>query len=235
MYDKSVSKIELVSKIVAELPIAPVISYLLCDSRYVCDKVMNSFLSRGFCTIGALKTNRIVYPHGVKCSVNRLAAALKGSTFPLHTVTVGERKYNIFRYEGNLNGIDNAVVLLSFPVGEMSNPKVLKAFISTDVSFSTEEILNFYVERWDIEVFFRDCKTKPAFDKYQIRSAKSIRHFWLLTSLAHLTSCLQSDNFDFSQGYHLLSDTILREHILYIYEYGKHEKNIDDLFSMLVA
>ena len=150
-------------------------------------------------------------------------------------MTVGERKYNIFRYEGNLNGIDNAVVLLSFPVGEMSNPKALRSFISTDVSLSTEEILNFYVERWDIEVFFRDCKTKLAFDKYQIRSAKGISRFWLLTSLAHLTACLQSENFDFSQGYHLLSDTIRREHILYIYEYGKHEKSIDNLFDMLSA
>ena len=155
MYDKSMSKIKLVSKIAAELPVAPVISYLLCDSWHVCDKVMNSFLGRGFYTIGALKTNRIVYPHGVKCSVSRLAAALKESAFPLHTVTVKVRKYNILRYEGNLNGIDNAVVIISFPVGEMNNPKALRAFISTDVSLSTEEILNFYVERWDIEVFQR--------------------------------------------------------------------------------
>jgi len=235
MYDKSASKIELVSKIAAELPVAPVISYLLCDSWYVCDKVMNSFLGRGFYTIGALKTNRIVYPKGVKCSVSRLAAALKESAFPLHTVTVKGRKYNIFRYEGNLNGIDNAVVLISFPVGEMNNPKALKAFISTDVSLSTEEILNFYVERWDIEVFFRDCKTKLAFDKYQIRSAKGIRRFWLLTSLAHLMACLHSENFDFSQGYHWLSDILCKEHIRYIYEYGKQEKNIDDLFDMLAA
>ena len=104
-----------------------------------------------------------------------------------------------------------------------------------DVSLSTEEILNFYVERWDIEVFFRDCKTKLAFDKYQIRSAKGIRRFWLLTSLAHLMACLHSENFDFSQGYHWLSDILRKEHIRYIYEYGKQEKNIDDLFDMLAA
>ena len=54
---------------------------------------------------------------------------------------VKKRKYNIFRYEGNLNGIDNAVVLISFPVDTMDNPNTLRAFISTDVSLSSEEIL----------------------------------------------------------------------------------------------
>ncbi len=235
IYDKSVSKIELVSKIASELPAAPVISYLLCDSWYVCDKLMNSFIGKGFYTIGALKTNRIVYPKGIKCSVSRLAAALKESTLPFRTVTVKGRKYNIFRYEGNLKGIDNAVVLISFPVDEMNNPKALRAFISTDVSLSTEKILNFYVNRWEIEVFFRDCKTKLAFDKYQIRSSKGIRRFWLLTSLAHFIACSCSESFCFSEGFHSLSFTIQKERIQYIYEFGKSEKNITDLFDMLVA
>ena len=235
MYDKSVSKIELVSKIACELPFVPVISYLLCDSWYVCDKVINSFIVKGFYTIGALKTNRIVYPKGVKCSVSRLAAALKESNLPFCTVTVKGHQYNIFRYEGNLNGIDNAVVLISFPVGQMSNPKALRAFISTDVSLSTEEILHFYVKRWEIEVFFRDCKTKLAFDKYQIRSSKGIRRFWILTSLAYFIACFCSESFCFSEGFHSLASTIQKEQIQYIYEFGKSEKNIADLFDMLIA
>ena len=235
MYDKSVSKIELVSKIACELPFVPVISYLLCDSWYVCDKVINSFIVKGFYTIGALKTNRIVYPKGVKCSVSRLAAALKESNLPFCTVTVKGHQYNIFRYEGNLNGIDNAVVLISFPVGQMSNSKALRAFISTDVSLSTEEILNLYVERWEIELFFRNCKTKLAFDKYQIRFSKGIRRFWILTSLAYFIACFCSESFCFSEGFHSLASTIQKEQIQYIYEFGKSQMNIADLFDMLVA
>ncbi len=197
MYDKSVSKIELICRIASELPVAPVVSYLLCDSWYVCDKVINSFISKGFYTIGALKTNRIIYPHGIKCNVSSFASALKESAMPFHIVTVKKRKYNIFRYEGNLNGIDNAVVLISFPVDTMDNPNTLRAFISTDVSLSSEEILNVYVNRWAIEVFFRDCKTKLAFDGYQIRSRKGIRRFWIITSLAYFIACSQSKSFHF--------------------------------------
>ena len=63
----------------------------------------------------------------------------------------------------------------------MSNPKAFRAFISTNPSLSIEEILNIYVNRWEIEVFFRNFKTKLAFDCYQIRSSKGIKCFcWSL-------------------------------------------------------
>ena len=233
MYDKTVSKIDLVCKIASELPIPPTVSYLLCDSWYVCEKVIDCFIKSGFYTVGALKTNRIIYPLGVKCSISQLAEKLKENTDLFYTVTVKSRKYNIFKYEGNLNGIDNAIVLISFPAAEMSNPKALRAFICTDVSLSTEEILNLYVNRWEIEVFFRDCKTRLAFDKYQIRSSKGIRRFWLITSLAYFIACCESQSFDFSEGYSSVAHKIKCEKIRYIYEFGKSGKDISDLLDMV--
>lgn len=59
----------------------------------------------------------------------------------------------MYRYEGNLNGIENAVVLLSYPEKAFGNPKALRAFISTNAALSTQEILSWYVCRWPIEVF----------------------------------------------------------------------------------
>ena len=47
----------------------------------------------------------------------------------------------MYRYKGNLNGIENAVVLLSYPEKAFGNPKALRAFISTNVDLSTQEIL----------------------------------------------------------------------------------------------
>ena len=95
--------------------------------------------------------------------------------------------------------------------------------------------MNLYVERWEIELFFRNCKTKLAFDKYQIRSSKGIRRFWILTSLAYFIACFCSESFCFSEGFHSLASTIQKEQIQYIYEFGKSEKNIADLFDMLIA
>jgi len=62
MYNKSISKIDIVQNIAKELPVPPVMSYFLCNCWYVSEKIINTFAERGFHTIGALKTNRILYP-----------------------------------------------------------------------------------------------------------------------------------------------------------------------------
>ena len=66
MYNKSISKINIVENIAKELPVPPVISYFLCDCWYTFEKIINTFATRGFHTIGALKINRMLYPFGFK-------------------------------------------------------------------------------------------------------------------------------------------------------------------------
>ena len=224
MYDKSVSKIDIVKQIAEELPTAPTSSYLLCDSWYVCEKVVNAFICKGFYTVGALKTNRILYPYGTKMNVCEFAGKLIEAKCRelFHLVTVKGRKYYVYRYEGNLNGIENAVVLLSYPAKSFGKEKALRAFISTNAALSDEEILDLYVVRWEIEVYFRDCKMKLAVDKYQIRSANGIKHFWLIASLAYMIACFESKRYNFSEGYHLLSQTIRREQISFIFDYAQN-------------
>ena len=48
LYDKTVSKIDIAANIAEELPTAPNPSYLLCDSWYVCETVLDAFLGKGF-------------------------------------------------------------------------------------------------------------------------------------------------------------------------------------------
>ena len=45
------------------------------------------------------------------------------------------------------NGIENAVVLISYPKDAFHVPKALRAFISPDASLSARKILDIYVER----------------------------------------------------------------------------------------
>lgn len=176
-------KIQQALNIAESLPEAERPSYALMDSWYTSPKLVNAFLAKGYHTIGALKTNRIIYPQGVRISIRDFAGTcIRKSDASL--VTVGKESYWVYRYEGNLNGLDNAVVLISYPEKAFGKLDALRAFLCTDMELNTAMILRYYQNRWDIEVFFKQQKSIFGFDGYQIRSAKGIERFWLILSLA---------------------------------------------------
>lgn len=155
-------------------------------------------------------------------------------SLPFIYKTVGSRSYYVYQYEGSLNDIDNAVVLISYPTDAFHAPKALRAFISTDVFLSTREILNKYVERWPIEVFFRQSKDKLSFSRYQVRSSKGIRRYWLLMSLAHLiayTGC--GETMFFRDGYAYLYSHIQEERLHFIYQCGARHIPFEKVLALV--
>ena len=233
LYDKSKSKIQIVQDVAEQLPKAPHISYLLCDCWYTSQKVMDAFLLKGFYTIGALKTNRIFYPNETRWKISRYAVRINRKK-DTRLVTVGNRQYYVHVQECRLNGIENAVVILSFPKGAFGNLKALRCFVCTDVSLDAETILSTYTRRWPIEVFFRESKNKLALNGYQIRSSKGIRRYWLLMSLSHFICCTGTDTpVSFSEGYHVLQNQIKQEQITYIYQYGVRGDSLEELLALV--
>ncbi len=87
-----------------------------------------------------MKTNRILYPYGVKMNVCDFARKLVEAECRelFHLVTVKQRQYYVYRYEGNLNGIENAVVLLTYPKNAFGKETALRSFISTNTALSDE-------------------------------------------------------------------------------------------------
>ena len=167
--------------------------------------------------------------------VSELAAELSVTHKNFDLVTVKGRNYYVYRYEGNLNGIENAIVLFSYPEKAFGKPKALRTFLCMDVSLSTNEILDNYVCRWPIEVFFRQCKDKLALDSYQIRSAQGIRRYWLIMSFAHYMCVVGTGEVcPFETGYHKISDIIQMEKYLTLYQCAR-ECNDFDSFVKVVA
>ncbi len=221
LYDKSRSKIQIVCDIAKELPEAPLPSFFLCDCWYSCAKVMEAFLAKGFYTIGALKTNRVIFPVGIKRQISQFATHIRKTDPNVSFVTVGKRQYYVYRYEGNLNGLENAVVLISYPGDAFGSSRALRAFICTDAALSTQAILDCYLERWSIEVFFRQAKQRLALDQYQIRSSLGTRRFWILMSTAHLACSLASaQTLPFHDGFVVMQKCIAAERISFIYHCG---------------
>ena len=234
MYDKSQSKIALVQGIADELPVPPVVSYFLCDSWYTTEKLYTSFIKKGFYMVGALKTNRIIFPCGIRQGISEFAQHIRKEDCDVNLVTVGKRRYYVYRYEGKVNGIGDAVVLITYPENAFHVPKALRAFLCTDVSLTTREILDTYVERWPVELFFRQSKGKLAMDKYQIRSSKGIRRYWLLMSLVHLLCCTQTGELcSFETGYTFFQKIIYEEQVNYIYYCGAKNIPLGSVMSMV--
>ena len=162
-----------------------------------------------------------------------LAAELSVTHNGFDLATVKKRKYYVYRYEGNLNGIENAVVLLSYPEKAFGNPKALRAFISTNVALSTQEILSCYVYRWSIEIFFRQCKDKMALDGYQLRSAQGIKKYWLLMSLAHFMCIAGTGEFcSFETGYHKICGIVQLEKYRYLFQCAKESDDFDSFIKL---
>ena len=234
LYDKSKSKIQLVQEIAEELPTAPVISYFLCDSWYTSTKLMDSFIEKGFYTIGALKTNRIIYPYGKRLKVSEFALILKEENPKVNLVTVRNREFYVYRYEGKLNDIENAVVLLCYPKGAFHQEKTLRVFISTNVALSTQEILDTYTERWNIELFFRESKQKLSLDKYQIRKQTGIERYWLIMSLVHYLCCTCNGKYcSFEDGYQYWKQTIKEEQVTSVYHAIKNGMSLKQLLALV--
>ena len=172
---------------------------------------MDTFIKKGFYTIGALRTNRVLYPCGIRQKISSYALHFRKTDKEVRLVTAGNRQYYVYRYEGSLNGVENAVVLISYPKEAFHSPKALRAFICTDVSLETEEILN----------------------TYQIRTSKGIRRYWLLMSLAHLICCTGTGKcLPFEKGYAIFQKQLRAEKIEYIYQCGVRNASLEDLLTL---
>ncbi|MDE5825086.1 MAG: hypothetical protein K2H91_10470, partial [Lachnospiraceae bacterium] len=58
--------------------------------------------------------NRILYPHGIKQKLSELAMHIRKTDAAVSLVTAHSRKYYVYRYKGNLNGIENAMILITY-------------------------------------------------------------------------------------------------------------------------
>lgn len=63
IYDKNImNKIEMAKNLVESLPKPISKGFVLCDSWYSCKAIFNATVKAGYSYIGALKTNRVIYP-----------------------------------------------------------------------------------------------------------------------------------------------------------------------------
>ena len=82
--------------------------------------------------IGALKTNRVIFPKGHKrlgIKIHKFAMSLNIDDFNL--VTVKNKEYYIYNYIGDLNDRKNVSIFFSYPKDSFQKDKAFKYSILT--------------------------------------------------------------------------------------------------------
>jgi hypothetical protein len=213
--------------------------YLLVDKWFASAKLMMTVLKHGIYTIAPLKSNRVIYPYGIKNNIKDFAQSLDTST--LNQVTVQGKKYLTYRYEGNIKGIENCVIIISW---ECKNDTLKEPVFlcSTDIALSDGAIIEYYLKRWKIEVSFRYQKNSLGLAHYQMRKMKGIKRYWLIIQLAMTyLSLRQYQNSKFRN----IGDVIVEEKtnnfetnvslIIDLYESGKNKRKICEFLKSHVA
>lgn len=224
------SKIDLACEMIQSVPMSTCQTYVLMDSWYPSASVLQTCAERGFHVISGLKTNRIFYPQGIRQSLQNFASYISKSDTDL--VTIGSSAYRVYRYEGKLNLLENATLLLCWKEGEGFDPKQMKAFLSTDVSLRSEEILSYYSKRWAIETYFRTAKVQLAMDRYQVRSTQAIDRYLTLLLFAALC-CSYSSHGSLIDGLHRYRIQKKHDMIEYIYNQAQNGATLDQIKTRL--
>lgn len=236
IYDKNtMSKIKLAECLIKSLPKPIDKGYVLGDSWYSCKAIFKASALAGYAYIGALKTNRVIFPSncnslGVK--LNNFAKTIDVEDFNL--VTVKNQQYYIYNYVGNLKDMKNISITLSYPKESLKEDGSLKAFISLDTDLKPLDILTQYTDRWAIELFFRDCKTYLGLNGYQVRSEKSINRFLLIILLNYTYCKLYSREAQhFNTGYKEAQKNLEKEKVIFIFNAATNGETLEKVLEYL--
>ncbi|EIM05186.1 transposase [Planococcus antarcticus DSM 14505] len=178
------SKIQLADDMIRQLPTLKQTAYVLFDTWYTASSLIKAARSKNLHVISALKSNRIIYPNGIRIQVKEFAASIQEVDTDL--VTVGKATYRVYRYVGPLSDGTTGTVLLSWTPDQPMDPKLMRCFFSTDATLTSEQILRYYGERWSIETYFQTVKKQLGFAGYQIRNERAIRRYWTIVQFTYV-------------------------------------------------
>jgi hypothetical protein len=180
------SKIDIVRDIIESLPPPPKDGYVVTDSWYSCQTLFEAAKSKGYHFIGAIKSNRLIFPRGFRkkgIKAGQYARSLKQRDFDL--VTVGGHSYHAYTYLGKINGQRKVKILITWPKGSFGVPQAMKAFISTDIEMNPKQLIAHYMKRWPIEVFFREANRHFGMKQCQVRSRKAVIRYQYILMLTY--------------------------------------------------
>jgi len=206
----------------------------LADSWYMNGRLIETVRERdGDLLIGAasLKTRLDYGPRGLDGGrLSLLALRLKSQD--LDTVTVKGKRYEFWRYEGELFGQPDMVVLIVREKGKTA----WTAIACTDSALSSEEIIGHYLVRWEIEKGHWYLKCALGFGDYRMRSLEAIKRFWCEVILTYwYLEWLRHEKKlpNLAEAQRVFIKDYERRYVIYLLQLFSQHKTIDEVLAVL--
>src|SRR5699024_8646520 len=122
--------------------------YVLMDSWFTEVPLIESLCQKGLDVIGMVKRSRKFKYQGQRLTLKELYSFLKKE--------MGKRDIHGSLYVQSSSGRKVKIVF----VRNRHKPSEWLTLLSTDISLSDDEIIQLYGRRWQIETFFKQCKSQ---------------------------------------------------------------------------
>jgi hypothetical protein len=235
LYNKNTeSKIEIALEIIKEVSNLIKVDILLKDSWYASKEIIKFTREKDILFIGSLKKNRVIYPYKndkKSIQIQEFVVGVRKKYFSL--VTVNGKKYYAYRYTGKINGLRDVCIIITFPYGKFGIGGTIRAFITTDTTLLTTDILHSYLERWSIEVFIRNCKGKLGLDNYQMRSLKAIKRYYIISMLAYYYIISKNTKLTFTNNYNNIKNNVFKNLLNHVYSASEENISFEEILKAL--
>jgi hypothetical protein len=172
---------QLVADLIAQMPLTHVT--VLFDSYYLCPNVTHACAAKKYRWVGVAKKNRSFFPDGRDRDKRRLSAYGANTLKRLGTwVTHKGRKYRLAERVGRLSKLGRVKLVFS----RRANEKSWIAMATNETRWGALRVLDHYLNRWPIEMLFKESKQYLGLGDYQMLRYRGIARYLHLVLIAHL-------------------------------------------------
>jgi SRSO17 transposase len=214
-------------------------TYVLTDSWYPSQKLLDVCEERGFYLISAVKSDRKFKHAGRDMQVQQWAKSLPKRAFDF--VMVNTSYYKFWSVTGTLSSGHTVKLVINRIVGN----KRRRYLFSTDLSLTPPTIIGYYLVRWEVENFYRTAKQSLGWGDYQMRDLFAIERHVQLMMVAHAYLELQRQDWMATADAeeHVTFGDIQREHqalsrrveIAHVYDLAQRGFTLDSVYQQLAA
>jgi SRSO17 transposase len=172
---------DMAAAIIRDLPLAK--GTVLFDAYYLCPTVTRACGAKGYRYVGVAKKNRNFFPDGRDRDKRKLnkygAGVLKRDA---RRTSVEGKSYRLAERVGRLSKLGRVKLVFS----RRAHEKSWICMATNATRWGAKRVLSHYLNRWPIEVLFKESKQYLGLGDYQVLRYRGIERYLCLVLIAHL-------------------------------------------------